>query len=100
MLPQVTIVSRHHADELLVMASDGLWDVMNNQEACTLAKKCLLRARQRGSSRQVRLGPQGRACGTFGRLPFLWRQWPIQWSTKTTSLSTRRRALPAWLPRC
>lgn len=53
-------MSRHHADELLVMASDGLWDVMNNQEACTLAKKCLLRARQRGSSRQVRPGVGGR----------------------------------------
>ncbi|KFM26426.1 putative protein phosphatase 2C 6 [Auxenochlorella protothecoides] len=50
--PEVTIVHRHPADELLVMASDGLWDVMGNQEACTLARKCLLRARQRGSSRQ------------------------------------------------
>ena len=50
--PEVTIVHRHVGDELLVMASDGLWDVMTNKEACTLAKKCLLRARQRGSSRQ------------------------------------------------
>ena len=50
--PEVTIVNRHTSDELLIMASDGLWDVMNNQEACNLAKKCLLRARQRGSSRQ------------------------------------------------
>lgn len=50
--PEVTIVNRAHgADELLIMASDGLWDVMNNQDACTLAKKCLGRARQRGSSR-------------------------------------------------
>jgi protein phosphatase 2C len=50
--PEVTIVNRQKGDELLVLASDGLWDVMSNQEACTLAKKCLLRARQRGSSRQ------------------------------------------------
>lgn len=50
--PEVTIVNRHHADEILIMASDGLWDVMSNQEACNLAKKCLLRAQQRGSSRQ------------------------------------------------
>lgn len=50
--PEVTIVQRHTADELLVLASDGLWDVLTNQEACTLAKKCVLRARQRGSSRQ------------------------------------------------
>lgn len=52
--PEVTIINRHPDDELLVMASDGLWDVMTNQEACTLAKKCLQRARQRGSTRQVR----------------------------------------------
>ena len=100
----MTVINRHPNDELLVMASDGLWDVMTNQarpgyrgrpvaglarrratarapacftarrrcapacanphpppatpasqEACTLAKKCLQRARQRGSSRQVRL---------------------------------------------
>jgi protein phosphatase 2C len=50
---QVTIINRHGDDELLIMASDGLWDVMSNQEACTLAKKCLTRARQRGSSRQA-----------------------------------------------
>lgn len=50
--PEVTIVNRHSADEILIMASDGLWDVMSNQEACNLAKKCLLRAQQRGSSRQ------------------------------------------------
>lgn len=50
--PEVTIVNRHAGDELLVLASDGLWDVMSNQEACTLAKKCLLRAQQRGSSKQ------------------------------------------------
>jgi hypothetical protein len=50
--PEVTIVARHPSDEVLVMASDGLWDVMSNQEAVTLAKKCLGRARSRGSTRQ------------------------------------------------
>jgi len=50
--PEVTVVNRHQGDELLVMASDGLWDVISNQEACALAKKCLLRARQKGSSRE------------------------------------------------
>ncbi|KAL4855612.1 putative protein phosphatase 2C 8 [Chlorella vulgaris] len=50
--PEVTIIARHPSDEVLVMASDGLWDVMNNQEAVTLAKKCLGRARSRGSTRQ------------------------------------------------
>ena len=50
--PEVTVINRHPGDELLVLASDGLWDVMDNQEACSLAKKCLLRARQKGSSRE------------------------------------------------
>lgn len=50
--PEVTVVNRHSGDEILVMASDGLWDVISNQEACSLAKKCLLRARQKGSTRE------------------------------------------------
>lgn len=50
--PELTVVNRHPGDELLVLASDGLWDVMSNQEACALAKKCLLRARQKGSTRE------------------------------------------------
>ena len=103
---QVTIVTRRAEDDLLLLASDGLWDVLSNQvcrsswacsltllpaqactcrsaaasrtvpwltvsstlraqacgsrdtpclclqEACTLAKRCLKRARQRGASRQ------------------------------------------------
>jgi protein phosphatase 2C len=50
--PEVTILVRRPDDELLLLASDGLWDVLSNQEACTLAKRCLRRARQRGASRQ------------------------------------------------
>jgi serine/threonine protein phosphatase PrpC len=52
MAVQVTILGRRPDDELLLLASDGLWDVLSNQEACTLAKRCLRRARQRGASRQ------------------------------------------------
>ena len=48
----MTILVRRPEDEILLLASDGLWDVLNNQEACTLAKRCLRRARQRGASRQ------------------------------------------------
>ncbi|KAK9822800.1 hypothetical protein WJX74_011082 [Apatococcus lobatus] len=50
--PEVTIVARRPEDELLLLASDGLWDVLSNQEAISLAKRCLRRARQRGASRQ------------------------------------------------
>eukprot|EP01024_Parvocaulis_polyphysoides_P014470 TRINITY_DN1599_c1_g1_i1.p3 TRINITY_DN1599_c1_g1~~TRINITY_DN1599_c1_g1_i1.p3 ORF type:complete len:144 (+),score=30.13 TRINITY_DN1599_c1_g1_i1:32-433(+) len=34
------------------MASDGLWDVFDNQEACVLALRCLYRAKQRGATRR------------------------------------------------
>ncbi|KAK9842137.1 hypothetical protein WJX84_006806 [Apatococcus fuscideae] len=50
--PEVTIIARRAEDELLLLASDGLWDVLSNQEAISLAKRCLRRARQRGASRQ------------------------------------------------
>ena len=36
----MTILGRHEADELLLLASDGLWDVLSNQEAC----RCVCRS--------------------------------------------------------
>lgn len=35
-------VPRAREDECLIMASDGLWDVMTNEEACEVARKRLL----------------------------------------------------------
>jgi len=49
--PEVTILGRRPDDELLLLASDGLWDVLSNAEAVTLARRCLARARARGASR-------------------------------------------------
>ncbi|KAI4377003.1 hypothetical protein MLD38_014702 [Melastoma candidum] len=40
--PEVMFVPRAREDECLVLASDGLWDVMTNEEACDLARKRLL----------------------------------------------------------
>ncbi|KAM3300342.1 hypothetical protein ACQJBY_041390 [Aegilops geniculata] len=39
--PEVTAVERTGKDEFLVLASDGLWDVVSNQEACRVARSCL-----------------------------------------------------------
>ena len=50
---QVTIIGRSKEDEVLLLASDGLWDVLTNQEAVNLAQRCLRRARERGASRQA-----------------------------------------------
>ncbi|KVI11942.1 probable protein phosphatase 2C 24 [Cynara cardunculus var. scolymus] len=39
--PEVTITKRTGEDECLILASDGLWDVVSNETACGLAKMCL-----------------------------------------------------------
>lgn len=51
--PEIACVPRTEADELLMLASDGVWDVFSNQEAASLALKCVQRARERGASRSA-----------------------------------------------
>ncbi|NP_001147858.2 Probable protein phosphatase 2C 6 [Zea mays] len=41
-VPEVTIVPRAKDDECLILASDGLWDVMSNEEVCEIARKRIL----------------------------------------------------------
>ncbi|KAJ8460878.1 hypothetical protein OPV22_033804 [Ensete ventricosum] len=41
-VPEVTIVPRCREDECLILASDGLWDVMSNEEVCDIARKRIL----------------------------------------------------------
>ncbi|EPS72036.1 hypothetical protein M569_02722, partial [Genlisea aurea] len=40
--PEVRFVPRTREDECLILASDGLWDVMSNEEACEMARKRIL----------------------------------------------------------
>lgn len=40
--PEVSFIPRTKEDDCLVLASDGLWDVMTNGEACDLARKSIL----------------------------------------------------------
>ncbi|KAK8535388.1 hypothetical protein V6N13_081526 [Hibiscus sabdariffa] len=40
--PEVMFVPRAKEDECLILASDGLWDVMSNEEACEVARKRIL----------------------------------------------------------
>lgn len=51
--PEVSVVTRSADDEFLLLASDGLWDVMSNQEATDLASRCLTRAIGKGASRKA-----------------------------------------------
>lgn len=40
--PETTFTGRVREDEVLILASDGLWDVMSNEEACEVARKKIL----------------------------------------------------------
>lgn len=35
------VINRRKSDEFLILASDGLWDVISNDLACRVVKKCL-----------------------------------------------------------
>lgn len=39
--PEVTITDRTSEDDCLILASDGLWDVVSNHTACGVARMCL-----------------------------------------------------------
>nr|AFK46885.1 unknown [Medicago truncatula] len=39
--PEVTITERSDEDECLILASDGLWDVVQNDTACKVVQMCL-----------------------------------------------------------
>lgn len=49
--PEVTCVQRGSEDEVLILASDGLWDVLSNDYACDVARKALLTARKKRENR-------------------------------------------------
>ncbi|OVA04476.1 Protein phosphatase 2C (PP2C)-like domain [Macleaya cordata] len=40
--PEVMFVPRKKEDECLILASDGLWDVMTNEEVCDVARRRIL----------------------------------------------------------
>ncbi|KAJ0043812.1 hypothetical protein Pint_17327 [Pistacia integerrima] len=39
--PTITFTKREPEDECLILASDGLWDVLSNDLACKVASECL-----------------------------------------------------------
>lgn len=39
--PEVTFTRRTDEDECLILASDGLWDVLSNEEVCEITRRCL-----------------------------------------------------------
>ncbi|CAD5312006.1 unnamed protein product [Arabidopsis thaliana] len=49
--PEVTVTDRTEEDEFLILATDGLWDVVTNEAACTMVRMCLNRKSGRGRRR-------------------------------------------------
>ncbi|XP_022737422.1 probable protein phosphatase 2C 51 [Durio zibethinus] len=39
--PEVTVRQLMNRDEFLILASDGLWDVISNEDACRVVRRCL-----------------------------------------------------------
>ncbi|KAJ4794174.1 Protein phosphatase 2C family protein [Rhynchospora pubera] len=52
--PEVTVTDRLGEDEFLILASDGLWDVVSNEMACKIVRNCL-----HGSSAPTSSSPTG-----------------------------------------
>ncbi|XP_076928608.1 putative protein phosphatase 2C 6 [Bidens hawaiensis] len=53
--PEVTFIPRAKEDECLILASDGLWDVMSNKEACEIARKQILLWHKKNGSNNLPL---------------------------------------------
>lgn len=41
MKPEVTVNARSELDEFIVIATRGLWDVVSNEFACEVVRRCL-----------------------------------------------------------
>lgn len=57
--PEVTITERTGEDDCLILASDGLWDMVSNQTACGVAALCL-------DGKVVSMSPPGSVSGEGG----------------------------------
>ncbi|KAL1137164.1 hypothetical protein V6Z11_A12G288900 [Gossypium hirsutum] len=60
--PEVNIRELTDGDEFLILASDGLWDVVSNKVACQVVRKCL-NSRVRRKSIAIVDGNRNRAAG-------------------------------------
>ena len=68
--PEVRVVERKDGeDEFLILASDGLWDVVSNEVACKVVRACLRNWEPRGGERSSptsSLSPRQSSGGSSG----------------------------------
>lgn len=75
-VPDVTFSPRCPDDECLILATDGLWDVVSNEMACDIARRCLsgrlVRKRGKGLSSAVAVeeNPAAMAAALLTKLAF------------------------------
>ncbi|KEH34758.1 putative protein-serine/threonine phosphatase [Medicago truncatula] len=62
--PEVTVTERKEEDECLILASDGLWDVVSNDTACGVVRMCLKAQKLPGTpeNNEVTTDGSDRAC--------------------------------------
>lgn len=66
--PEVMCLQRTEEDECLILASDGLWNVISNDLACEVARKCLASARRKWDSAPSRPGEDPASTSVAGLL--------------------------------
>lgn len=64
--PEITFTRREPEDECLIIASDGMWDVLSNELACEVARECL---REGSTSSASDLDPGSTSTGGTGGPP-------------------------------
>lgn len=66
--PEVTIRKRTKLDNFLIIASDGLWDVVSNELACIVVKRCLDGRIRRSSKKEPSTSRAGDAAAILANL--------------------------------
>lgn len=66
--PEVTVIERTENDEFLILASDGLWDVISNEVACQIGRRCLSGRMRRKSQEVVSEGRAAEAAAVLVEL--------------------------------
>ncbi|KAH0454438.1 hypothetical protein IEQ34_016362 [Dendrobium chrysotoxum] len=66
--PEVTVTERKEEDEFLILASDGLWDVVTNETACQIVRMCLLNSRRGEVQSEVSAETCDKACSDAATL--------------------------------
>ncbi|KAI3422975.1 uncharacterized protein J3R85_011492 [Psidium guajava] len=70
--PEVTVSKRTESDNFLVIASDGLWDVISNEVACQVVRRCLSGQIQRTFPEELRESSAAEAAAALAELAMAW----------------------------